>query len=322
MLPFGPSPRTSALIQPPVLAQAVERVWERGHHRGFLEKALPQLDRYYSWLAQNRGPEKDGLLRILAPYESGVDASPSYDALLGVRPGMHRWRTHLAYRSVPLTNKVLFGYNQRAMMTFGKFQVVDVLVNAIYALNLQVLGALHRQLGQQEAAERWEQASRATLTALLDKCWDDQRGFFFNLDGRRLQRNTVLVIQGLLPLILPDLPRSIVERLVNDHLTNSAEFWLPFPVPSVAHCEPSFSAQSYLIGTGYRLLWRGSTWINTNWYLVHGLRLHGFHALADELAQKTRALVAQSGFREYFDPLTGEGLGAKQFGWSTLAADC
>ena len=27
-------------------------------------------------------------------------------------------------------------------------------------------------------------------------------------------------------------------------------------------------------------------------------------------------LVARAGFREYFDPLTGEGLGARDFSWS------
>jgi hypothetical protein len=32
-------------------------------------------------------------------------------------------------------------------------------------------------------------------------------------------------------------------------------------------------------------------------------------------------MVAGSGFREFFNPLTGEGYGAHSFGWSTLVLD-
>jgi hypothetical protein len=30
-------------------------------------------------------------------------------------------------------------------------------------------------------------------------------------------------------------------------------------------------------------------------------------------------LIKREGFREYFNPISGEGLGAKEFGWSVLA---
>ena len=33
------------------------------------------------------------------------------------------------------------------------------------------------------------------------------------------------------------------------------------------------------------------------------------------------AVIKKSGFREYYNPLTGDGLGAKDFGWSTLVMD-
>ena len=43
------------------------------------------LDRYHQWLAEHRVPDDDGLLVIISPYESGMDQSPTYDEVLGIR---------------------------------------------------------------------------------------------------------------------------------------------------------------------------------------------------------------------------------------------
>ena len=51
------------------------------------------------------------------------------------------------------------------------------------------------------------------------------------------------------------------------------------------------------------------------------MRLHGFDDVADELAERTLAMVARGGFREFFDPYTATGYGAASFGWTTLVLD-
>jgi glycogen debranching enzyme len=117
-------------------------------------------------------------------------------------------------------------------------------------------------------------------------------------------------------LFLQDLPRLVAETLVERHLRNPREFWLPWPVPSVAASEPSFDPS---FATG--IIWRGPSWVNTNWFLVHGLQRQGYTDLAAELSERTLAMVARGSFREFFDPLTGEGYGAVSFGWTTLVLD-
>ena len=37
--------------------------------------------------------------------------------------------------------------------------------------------------------------------------------------------------------------------------------------------------------------------------------------------ERLRATVAREGLREYYDPYTGRGMGAREFGWSTLIAE-
>ena len=43
---------------------------------------------------------------------------------------------------------------------------------------------------------------------------------------------------------------------------------------------------------------------------------------ARDLAGRTAALVLREGFREYYDPYTGRGFGARAFGVSAMALDC
>ncbi len=321
-LPQMSVPHTSELIQPPVLADAVWKICATSQDTTFLSAVLPDLDRYYHWLRIERDPDHDGLISIIAPYESGIDASPAYDALLGITATTGTRAALLRFRSLMVRNKLLFDYDQQRLVRRGSFHVEDVLVNALFAKNLGVLAQLHERLGDTMGARAWNIAALRVTNALVQKCWNEERGSFFNLDGRQERKNSVLSIHSLMPLVIPWLPKEIVERLVRNHLTNPNEFLLPFSVPSVAANEPMFSAQSYLPATTKRrFLWRGSTWINTNWYLIHGLRQHGFDALADALTVKTQQLVEQNGFREYYDPFTGEGFGAENFGWSTLVID-
>jgi len=107
--------------------------------------------------------------------------------------------------------------------------------------------------------------------------------------------------------------------MVKEQILNSDKFWLPYPIPSIVKDEPKFRVNSRLNGIEYD--WRGGTWINTNWFIVYGLRHYGFSEIANKIKEKSVELIMKSGFRESFNPLTGKGIGAKDFSWSTLVID-
>jgi alpha,alpha-trehalase len=65
-----------------------------------------------------------------------------------------------------------------------------------------------------------------------------------------------------------------------------------------------------------RRYWRGPVWAIVNWMLGDGLARHGHAGLADRLRRDTRRLIEHAGFCEYYDPLTGEGLGGGAFSWT------
>jgi hypothetical protein len=60
-------------------------------------------------------------------------------------------------------------------------------------------------------------------------------------------------------------------------------------------------------------------WANLNWLLSRALRRHALDAQAQWLERTTIGLVEGAGMREYFDPVTGDGLGAGDFSWTAAA---
>jgi hypothetical protein len=49
-----------------------------------------------------------------------------------------------------------------------------------------------------------------------------------------------------------------------------------------------------------------------------GLRRLGYESEADDLRDRLVAVVLREGLREYYEARTGEGMGAVDFGWSSL----
>jgi hypothetical protein len=59
----------------------------------------------------------------------------------------------------------------------------------------------------------------------------------------------------------------------------------------------------------------------TAWLLVPPLRELGYQAEADRVVQSLVDAVRRHGLREHYDPLTGRGLGARNFAMSALLID-
>jgi glycogen debranching enzyme len=90
-------------------------------------------------------------------------------------------------------------------------------------------------------------------------------------------------------------------------IIGEAGYNVPFPLPSVPDKSPYFDPRRY---------WRGPVWINMNWFVIVGLQRYGFTEEAQWLRTHTLGLVEKSGFREYYNPMSGEGLGATSFSWT------
>jgi mannosylglycerate hydrolase MGH1-like protein len=275
-------------IQPPLLAWA----WRIAVGD---PREEPRIAAQMDWLAANRDLEGDGLLWIVQPDESGLDASPKFDPVWG-RSSNGRIGFPLLVRR----NRRL-GWDARALRERGGPVLCETLVNTMWSLSLQALG-------------------RPSATpALIERLWDERLGYFVDEVQPGGARPAVLTWAALAPLALPDLPEEIGRRLVEEHLLDARKFLTPVAPPSVAAAEPSYQPGG---GRGpIRRYWRGPTWVNSAWLVWLGMRRLGYEREAQRLADGVIAAVAREGLREYYDPRTGKGLGARDFAWSALVAE-
>ncbi|WP_372517938.1 MGH1-like glycoside hydrolase domain-containing protein [Solirubrobacter phytolaccae] len=284
-------------IQTPLLPVA----WE--YAGGATAEDLAALEAHAAWLIRERDPDGDGLITILLPDESGLDDSPKYDQVFG---RMAHWKPGYA-RLVQRCRRA--GWSAATLTRTTDEHVEDVLMNTAHALSLR---ALARLTG--DAA--WDAYAARTEAALVDRCWDEQRGLFFDLAGRDERRVEVSTWSSLAPLALVNLPVEIRTRVAEEHLLHPRRYLARFGVPSVSMEEPSFRP-----GFNAYRTWRGAAWMNTAWLLTGGLRALGADDEADTLAQGALDAVERSGYREYYHPRTGAGHGEQRFGFATLALD-
>ena len=310
----GPSPWQSASMQPPILAEAVAAVADRGRGAAYLREVLPAVRRYYDWCDRVRDPDGDGLIAIVEPHESGMDQTPSYDGYLGVA-GDDPAAFEAAWRPVALANE-LAGHRAPEIFAADRFIVEDVAVNTLYAENQRVLSRLLAEVGDGTGAAELRERADRTTSSLLTRCWDPEVGDFHALAGRAEQALPGDTIAGLLPIVFADLPPEIVDRIA-ERLEDPTDFGTAFPVPSVSRRSPAYRRAP----AGSTVLWRGPSWINANWYIARGLRRHGRDALAARIEDASLQLVEKSGFREHYDADTGRGYGARDFSWSGLVLD-
>ena len=75
-------PHMSALVQPPLIAQALKRLYEASKDKLLLYELLAKVVHYHDWLASNE-LDADGLITIISPFKSGIDWKPSFDEVVG-----------------------------------------------------------------------------------------------------------------------------------------------------------------------------------------------------------------------------------------------
>jgi hypothetical protein len=314
---------TSGLTQPPLHARAALEVASRSSDgRAFLERVFGRLAGQHAYLAERRDAGGGGLAAIVHPWESGLDNCPAWDGPLaavelppeGVAPYERQDRRHVDASERPSdADYDRFVHLARAYRDSGyaddgrsAFLVEDPLFNAIWLWSTHALVEIAELIGEDPGPHR--AAAARIHDGLMARLWDGERFLARDLRTDRLIPARTILSFG--PLLDPDLPPAVVRALVDE--LSSRHFRGPsgLGVASFDLLAPEFDPRRY---------WRGPIWANLNWLLARGLRQHGLEAEASELERTTLRLVADAGMREYFDPLTGEGLGAGDFSWTAAA---
>lgn len=327
---------TTGITQPPMLAEAVVRIGKKlslPERRLWYKKVLPHLVKHHQWLYAERDPHNEGLAVQIHPWETGFDDTPPWMYELHrhqlswwIRAvekfhlerviNLFRRDTHFVPPSQRLdavdalalysTQRRLRrkAYDIDAVLSHSVFAIQDIGFNAIFVRSNTLLREIAKVAGKplpQDLRDKMKQSEEA-----LEKMWDEKTNHYYSRNLVTHHLITIPTLATLLPLYSGAISKERAKQLVQ-HLTNKKEFGAKFPVPSVPLNSDWFHE------TGY---WQGPTWINTNWLIIDGLKRYGYDDLAEQIRTSSLELVEQSGFYEYFSPLTGDPAGIPNFSWT------
>jgi glycogen debranching enzyme len=181
------------------------------------------------------------------------------------------------------------------------FDVAAVGFNALVAFGAVELGD---SVGDGELATEGR-----GLAVAIEERWDDDLGTWTDAGASEDGSGRVRVADALLPaLVSPHRDRSMraLSMLLDDR-----SFGGRCGPAGVHRDEPSFSPRTY---------WRGPAWPQLSYLAWLAARRWGLHTETRSLCARAVEGARRSGFAEYWEPDTGEGLGAVPQSWSTLVA--
>lgn len=304
---------TSALTQPPMIAYAAWEVHRAAKDREWLELIYPSLLAFYRYIIEKRDPIATHLAGIINPDESGEDNSPRYDSVLGCAPDI-TYKGHHALREklVDLNREAHFSIDE---CMHHSFWVQDVLFNTVLVENLRALGHIASLLKHADGEHFANSNAELVAHAMRERMFDD--GVFWSLRGLKEEKLRVATWNHFVPLFAGLYSPAEAERVVAEHLRNDETFRAPFGIRTVSKREPAYRGAGFPDGFS----WRGPVWMAPHWFIYRGLVRYGYADDAAWIRERSEIVLDHAGFRECFDPETGDGQGARQFTWGALVLD-
>ena len=246
-----------------------------GEDRAYLLELQDTLRRFDEYLWRSRDSNGDGLLESFCVYDTGEDNALRY----GDAPCWWSEETPpQGYGIVPMASMDVTSWSFSCRNTLAKIS----------------------RILKDGQAEAWDELAFRTAGALRRGLWDERRGACYDRDknGKTVD---ILCHNTLRCMYWGSVSHAMAERFVKEHLLNPREFWTPFPLPSVAACDPAFR-------NAPENNWSGQPEGLTYQRAILALENYGYHAVVTRLGEKLLRAVAENGFRftQQFDPFTGK----------------
>jgi glycogen debranching enzyme len=296
----------SSITQPSLVAVAANLVFKQSNDRSFLNFIYTRISAYHDWFDRRRDPDHDGLVCLIHPWECGGDALPRWDKSMDLDHFSHEAGRSARLKLAEVLDK--YDTDPTTLAEHGCFHVEPMDYNAIRAADMDAMAEIALLLDKPNESANWQRRAEAIREAFRAKMIVD--GLPYDLAGLDEQpilqasAGQFVTLFGGCPTL--EQAKQLVKQLQQER------FWTPFPIPTSPTDAETFAPDTY---------WRGNVWPCINWLVYQGLLRYGYQELANELAARSLALLQQSGFWEYYHPLTGQGLGGNIFSWSSVILD-
>lgn len=329
-------PKSSGITQPAVHGFVLENLLTKFPDNekliAFAKDIFPKIVKNHHFLYTYRDPEREGLMFIFHPWESGRDNSPLWDESLDrivinqeELPQYKRRDTSIAPKDERPTSYQYdryvyllqlgkkYRYEEIGIFEESPFLVQDTLMNAVLIKSNQSLINIGERFGFDVGQlKEWQQQSTLQFK---EKLWNADLQTFVTYDLRGQNQILHKEIGGLVALYA-NVPTEAQAKILNDYLwtLHERDYYI---CPSFDVDSPLFDSKRY---------WRGPIWPQMNWMIYHGLKNYGHDKTAKIVQSDLIELVSKHGFYEYFESQKSvaeklaTGYGGNDFSWTAACA--
>lgn len=328
----APAIQTSGITQPAVHAIAALDIYENAKDyenvMDFLQDIFPRILSFHRYLFAKRDPEKTGLITIFHPWESGFDNSIRWDEALArikvknlpkyervdiqkinteERPSNETYDRYVYL--IEIMKK--YNYDDDEIYEIIPFKIKDIVFSSITYVANKALLEIAEVIGEDKSEiESWMRRTRQNYAGYFCSKESSQRLVYdFDLISlKRIEKRSIASLISLFTdLLNEEQAKMMIAWMNHSHFCNQSCIHDHRVASSISFESKEFNPLNY---------WRGPMWMNVNWMLYRGLRNYGFFEEAKQLRTAIYKLVAEHGFYEYYNPLSGEGLGTDNFSWT------
>lgn len=279
-------------------------------------------------LTENLRPDGKMAHFLCSTWVRPHETQPPLAGWAGLRLVRQRGSTELARQLLPALRRNTEWWMQQRMTRWGIVCSISGLetgwddsprfdhgptaacdMNSYLLVQMRACAELARMLGDETGAARDDANAEALARRVADTLYDPETHLFFDRNLETGQPVRVKTPACFLPLWAGvPLPESNARPAIEEHLLNPESFYGKVPFPCVAYDEPCYRPDSW---------WRGPTWMPVAWLMLELLARYGYRSEREHAAGALRDIITADGeLHELFDSQTGQGLGAREQGWT------
>ncbi len=283
------APGVSTITQPPMFGHSLAVLAAAGYD---VEPLVDPARRALGFLLERR-QRADGLVLIAHPWESGNDDSVRFDRFCPGGFDAERFR------------EVKFALVRRLALSSARsalgnpfFAVASASFNALLSFNCSELAGLCGDDALRDAG--------TALAEGLDAHFDADAETWTDLGADGAVCSNARALESLLGVLVTRVPGRAEAVLTN---VVDGAFAGPFGTRGVHPDEAAYERRRY---------WRGAGWPPLDYLLWLAAQRRSLHEVAERLRVRALVVARASGYSEYYDPETGEGLGSIPQAWACL----
>lgn len=288
---FTGSTCVTELTKPPLSGWAIWEIYKQTKDVAFVQEMFSRLLKYHEWRYKFRDINQNGLCEL------GASVNKVNKAMCEMADNAIR------YDEAKMLKKSEHCYSM-------DMEAVDL--NAYLYQEKGYIVKMANLLGKKKVANQYKKEMEILKKCIQDVFFDEKSGFFYDI--RIADRSHVLSQEscGWIPLFAKVATKEQAARVV-ENMMDEDKFNTFMPLPTASKECPEFDPAK-----GY---WRGPVWLDQFYFGYMGLLNYGYKDEAVFLLKKmlnniTSISEPEAELRECYNPLTGEGEGARNFGWT------